>query len=262
MIALITDFGIDGSFVAAMKAVIYSINSNVKIIDITHSVSPQNVKEARFHLESCYKFFPKGTIFLCLVDPEVGSSRKAIIVKTDDYFFLAPNNGLLSQIIKEHKNIIIYDLSSSFNSLKNISNTFHGRDIFAPAAAYISLDPNYCNSLKRLAPSEIKLIESPVLEKLNESTFKTEIQHIDRFGNLISSIPEKYFQNIDMSSIKIKYKSKVIKCLFLKSYSDAGEGKFLAYIGSSGFLEIAIRNGNAKNEIGCEPNEIIEVEIY
>ena len=141
MIALLTDFGIKDSFVATMKAVIYSINSNVKIVDITHAVSPQNIKEAAFHLKICSKYFPKGTTFVCVVDPGVGSNRKPILLKTDEYIFLAPNNGLLSPIIQNSSKYISFDLSENFKAL-DISNTFHGRDVFAPAAAHLSLDKN------------------------------------------------------------------------------------------------------------------------
>jgi len=258
MIALLTDFGLEDSFVASMKAVIYSINPNVKIVDITHAVSPQNIKEAAFHLKVCYKYFPKATIFVCVVDPGVGSNRKPILLKTDEYLFLAPNNGILSPIIQNNSEYISFDLTENFKAL-DISNTFHGRDFFAPAAANLSLDKTRYNLSKVINSSELVVFPKPFLKQNEGSRFETEIQHIDHFGNLITSITLKDINNFHISSVTINFKNKKYKCFFSKCYSDAEEDELIAYIGSSGFLEIAVRNGSAARKMNCKTNEIIEV---
>ncbi|HPI21500.1 MAG TPA: SAM-dependent chlorinase/fluorinase [Candidatus Kapabacteria bacterium] len=260
MIALLTDFGLEDSFVASMKAVIYSINPNVKIVDITHAVSPQNIKQAAFHLNVCYKYFPKETIFVCVVDPGVGSNQEPILLKTDEYLFLAPNNGILSPIIQNNSKYISFDLSENFKAL-DISNTFHGRDVFAPAAANLSLDKNRYNLSKAMDSTELVVFPKPFLKQNEGGCIKTEIQHIDHFGNLITSITLKEINNIQISSVTINFKDKKYKCFFSKCYSDAEEGELIAYIGSTGFLEIAVRNGNAARKIGCKNNEIIEVGV-
>ncbi len=260
MIALLTDFGLEDSFVASMKAVIYSINANVKIVDITHAVSPQNIKEAAFHLKVCYKYFPKETIFVCVVDPGVGSDREPMLLKTDEYLFLAPNNGLLSPIIQNSSKFVCFDLSEDFRAL-DISNTFHGRDIFAPAAAFLSLDKDRYNLSKAMDSSELVVFPKPFLKQNEGGFFETEIQHIDHFGNLITSITLKEINNFQISSVTINFINKKYKCFFSKCYSDAKEGELIAYIGSSGFLEIAVRNGSAARKIGCKSNEIIGVRV-
>ncbi len=260
MIALLSDFGLEDSFVASMKAVIYSINPIAKIVDITHAVSPQNIKEAAFHLQVCYKYFPKGTIFVCVVDPGVGSNREPILLITDEYLFLAPNNGLLSPIIQNSSKFVCFNLSENFKS-KDISNTFHGRDIFATAAANLSLDENKYNSSKPIDSSELVVFPKPFLKQNEGGCIKTEIRHIDHFGNLITSITLKEINKFQISSVTINFKNKKYKCFFSKCYSDAKEGELIAYIGSSGFLEIAVRNGSATKKINCKANEIIEVEV-
>ena len=260
MIALLTDFGLEDSFVASMKAVIYSINPNAKIVDITHSVSPQNIKEAAFHLKVCYKYFPKGTIFVCVVDPGVGSNREPMLLKTDEYIFLAANNGLLSPIIQNNSKFVCFNLSENFKSI-DISNTFHGRDIFAPAAAHLSIDKNRYNLAKAMDSSELVVFPKPFLKQNEGSCIETEIQHIDHFGNLITSITSEHLTDSQFHSLSFKFNNQKIKCLFSKCYSEAKKGELIAYIGSSGFLEIAVRNGSAARKIDCKTNEIIEVSI-
>ena len=138
IIALLTDFGTKDYFVGAMKGVILNINENAKIIDITHEIEPQNIRSASFTLRACYKNFPPKTIFVAVVDPGVGSERRAILVETEDYFFIAPDNGLLSFIFNESDDFLVYEITNEKFFNQPVSQTFHGRDIFAPCAAHLS----------------------------------------------------------------------------------------------------------------------------
>ena len=145
IIALLTDFGTKDYFVGAMKGVILGINENAGIIDITHEIEPQNISEASFTLRACYKNFPSHTIFVAIVDPGVGSKRRAILVETEDYFFIAPDNGLLSFVFNESEDFTVYEITNEKFFYHPVSKTFHGRDIFAPCAAHLS---------KKMLPSE------------------------------------------------------------------------------------------------------------
>jgi len=139
VVALLTDFGMQDYYVAAMKGVILSIDTNANIVDITHKIPPQDVATASFILKACYKDFPRGTIFVCVVDPGVGSDRRALVVETDSYKFVAPDNGLLDGVLSESVDFRAFSITNRKYMRRDVSNTFHGRDVFAPIAAAISL---------------------------------------------------------------------------------------------------------------------------
>ncbi|MEZ5346657.1 MAG: SAM-dependent chlorinase/fluorinase [Pyrinomonadaceae bacterium] len=138
-IALLTDFGMADYYVAAMKGVIFSINGNAAIVEITHEISPQDIRSASFVLGACFREFPKGTIFVSVVDPAVGSGRRAIVVNTESYLFTAPDNGILSFVFSMSENIEVFEATETAYFKSPVSTIFHGRDIFAPLAAHLSL---------------------------------------------------------------------------------------------------------------------------
>jgi hypothetical protein len=138
MIALLTDFGTADYYVGAMKGVILSINSDVTIVDISHEIEPQNINAASFTLRSCYRNFPPKTIFAAIVDPGVGSDRNAILIETENYRFIAPDNGILSFVFNGTEKSRVFELTNDKFFLPSISRTFHGRDVFAPCAAHLS----------------------------------------------------------------------------------------------------------------------------
>lgn len=256
VISLLTDFGLEDNFVGVMKGVILKINPRVKIVDICHQIKLQDILEAAFLLKSSYKYFPKDTIHLVVVDPGVGSQREKIIVKTKDYFFVAPDNGVLTLALKNEPPVKIIEISNDKYFLKPTSSTFHGRDIFAPVAAYISKGENidkFGRSIK-----SIRSLAWPKV-KIKEKTMAGEIIHIDRFGNLVSNIHKDTLENfIKNKKFKICVKDKVINRLS-HSYSEGLPLKPITLIDSFNFLEIAINSASARDYLDLDKGEMIKV---
>ncbi|MGB2631256.1 MAG: SAM-dependent chlorinase/fluorinase [Candidatus Omnitrophota bacterium] len=242
-IALMTDFGLKDNFVGVMKGAILSINPDVRLVDISHDVNPQDIFEAAFLLKGSFKYFPEGTIFLVVVDPGVGSERRPVIVQTEHYCFVGPDNGVLSLAVREDgiKEIKVAENKAYFR--KPVSDTFHGRDIFAPVAAHLSggkkLDSfgesnDYIEQLNIHEPEEDK------------NVLKGEVIYIDRFGNLVSNISKLSMRRFAKGRpYKVKIEDKTIKTIS-RSYEDTEQRKPLAIFGSFGFLEISVSNDNAQ----------------
>ncbi len=250
IIALLTDFGSKDGYSAVMKGVINKISPNSKIIDLTHDIQPQNVNEAAFVLWASYQYFPKQTIFVTVVDPGVGSERKILLVKSRDYIFLAPDNNVLKYILSYQRILKIYSVENKKYFLSNISNTFHGRDIFAPVAAYLSkgvLPKKFGKEIIPLTKPENFISLSEFKHKL----INGKIIYIDRFGNVITNIFVKNFEDIN----KIKYvlvgEYRIDR--FLKFYSQSDNSNLFGLVGSTNLLELSARNMNA--------SEILKVKI-
>ena len=236
IISLITDFGLDDDFVGVMKAVIFGINPACSIIDLTHGIRPHDITEAAFTLASSFRYFPRLTIHVVVVDPGVGSSRKRLLVKTKDYYFVAPDNGVLSAALKQEPPLEIIEISNERYFLKPVCSTFHGRDIFAPVAAHLSR-----GILARCFGGRIKHITPLLLPKVERSahSLRGEVIHVDRFGNLISNIGQKTFREFAKgSSCAIEIKGRIIRGI-RSSYAEAVTGKPLVLFSSFGSLEIA-----------------------
>ncbi len=251
-IALLTDFGTKDYFVGAMKGVILQINENAKIIDITHEIEPQNIRSANFILRACYRSFPRKTIFVAVVDPGVGSNRRAILVVAEDYFFIAPDNGLLSFIFNEAGNLRVFEISNTDYFNHPVSKTFHGRDVFAPCAAHLSraVSPeNFGNEI-----SDYNEFKENKPQRLSENTVVAEIIYADHFGNLItnltrSDLPEKFY---------LEFKNQKIEKI-QDFFAEAENEEVFMIFGSSGFLEIAVFQNSAKKILNAEIGDKIKV---
>ncbi|MCX6012385.1 MAG: SAM-dependent chlorinase/fluorinase, partial [Chloroflexi bacterium] len=216
IITLTTDFGYDDSYIATIKGIILSINHSISVIDISHSIQPQNIKQGAFVLQSAAPYFPSGSIHVAIVDPGVGSERNLILVVTPEYFFIAPDNGLLSFIIK-NTSYKVYNLINESYWHKPVSSTFHGRDIFAPVAAHLSLG---------VSPEELgnKIDDLVILDSLepqiiSDVQMEGEVIHIDYFGNLITNIAEEMLQN---ENVTIEINRQTINGLCLTYSEKAG----------------------------------------
>lgn len=240
IIALLTDFGTADYFVGAMKGAILSINPAANVVDITHDIAPQNIASAGFTLRACYKNFPAQTVFVAVVDPGVGSSRRAILVKTEDYCFVAPDNGLLSFVFDEASDARVIELTSEKFFSKNVSRTFHGRDIFAPVAAHLS------NGVQaREFGAEIQdcvRLETSAPRAVSANRIEGSVIHIDRFGNLITNLtaedlPEKFL-------LEVGARRQILKRR--EFYAEAKAGELFVITGSAGFLEIVAFQASAK----------------
>lgn len=233
MIAILTDFD-KSEYAGVVKGVIYSLNEDSKIVDLYNLISPQKTKEAAWILYRSYKYFPRNTVFLCVVDPGVGSNRQCLAIKTSNYFFVGPDNGLMYKAAIEDKVVVAVKLP-----VKNSSATFHGRDVFAKAAAMLE--------------------KGAKVESLGEkTTIKTrldfhlkgregEVVRIDNFGNIITNI-----NSLDKKSYHLKAKNFNQKISFYKNYESAPKNKLFVIKGSSDTLEISVKNSSASKKLRLE----------
>ena len=247
-IALLTDFGTKDHFVGVLKAVIININPHAHTIDLCHEVSSFDILEGALLLERSYRYFPKKTIFLIVVDPGVGSARKAIILKTKDYIFVAPDNGILTLIAQENRQNHIFEITNPRYFLKTISSTFHGRDIFAPVVAHLSRG----TALKNFGPRQKTLktlnIPTPKIDKKTQQ-INGKIIYIDKFGNLVTNIRQNGLRG--RKNLLIRIKDKAIHGLS-HSYSNAPKGQLLAITNSMGYLEIALNHDSASHFLNAK----------
>lgn len=259
IITLLTDFGLKDGNVGVMKGVIWGINPQIQIADISHNISPQNISEASLILLRSAVYFPPGTIHTVVVDPGVGTARRPIAARVGPYYFVGPDNGVITMLYEKANqlgwevNFVHTDVSNYW--LPNTSNVFHGRDIFAPVAAHISLGV----SLEKIGSpiNDISLIELPVPVRLG-SVIKGEIIHIDHFGNLSTNIREEYLDN--QAKLIVYYEDYVIEGI-VKTFGDRPLGELIALYGSTGNLIISIVNGSAAEYIGAEVGDAVTVEL-
>ncbi len=256
LITLLTDFGTEDNYVGAMKGVILSINPNATIVDISHQIPPQDVMAGAFVLSQATPFFPRSTIHIAVVDPGVGGKRKPVLIQTDRYFFVGPDNGIFSIALQNERIRQKIHLTNKNYFLGHISPTFHGRDIFSPVGAYLShkYDPSVFG--KRIKTTAKLNIKKP---HVTNGKITGQIIYIDRFGNLITNIDEgllkKVFENREF---RVEVCNNIIK-KFIPAYAYAKKEEIISLIGSSGFLEIAKRDADAGQEIGAEKGDLVEI---
>lgn len=256
IITLLTDFGLSDSYIGSMKGVILSINPEVHLIDITHDIRPQSVLSAAFILSTVYTYFPKGSIHLAVVDPGVGTERRAICVATKDYHFVGPDNGVFTYIFHHDQDSKVYELTNKRYFRETISLTFHGRDIFAPVAAHLSmgLPPSKIGTIVEDYES-IDLLEPAA----SRGILKGVVVHQDRFGNLITNISLKVFSDfVGNGSYEIvagSWRTHLIR----ETYAQVAPGELLLVFGSAGYLEISENMGNASARLGLDVGSPIKI---
>jgi S-adenosyl-L-methionine hydrolase (adenosine-forming) len=243
IVTLITDFRTSDGYMGAIFGVIKSINPELDLITIASNIPPADIRKASRALANSYLFYPENSIHMIVVDPTVGPLRRALIVDDGRYLFLGPDNGVLTPVLKNCPDCKCYDVQNKKYQLVSGSETFHGRDLFAPVAAYLSLG---------IPPDEFGppvtdpvIIEDPVPEKVGRDILGKVID-IDAFGNLVTNIPAEMIPDNPIITVCGRKIAGVSK-----SYADVVEKQPLAYIGSSGTLEIAINRGNAANYFGA-----------
>lgn len=256
IISLLTDFGKEDNFVGVMKAVILNINPRAKIIDLCHQVIPQNIPQAAFLLQNSFKYFPKGTVHVVVVDPGVGSSRRKILVKTENYYFVGPDNGVLSLSLRGEKVRRIINLTNDKYFLKPVSDTFHGRDVFAPVAAHLSLGRAIDDFGKRI--KDIKRFSLPE-PKRSKNKLQGEVIYIDHFGNLITNITKEAFIDfVKHRGFKIHIAGQEINKIS-RSYQAGKKGWPLAIFDSFGNLEIAVAQDSAEKVLSIGQGAVIQI---
>ena len=259
IITLLTDFGLNDNFVGVVKGVILGINPKVNIVDISHGIKPRDILQAAFLLKSSYHYFPRQTIHLVIIDPGVGSERKSIVVKTKDYYFIGPDNGVLSLALKKEIKIIdIISISNKRFFLKPISSTFHGRDIFAPVAAYLSCGRNITDF--GVPQKSFRHLDFPQ-PKTKGRALQGQIIYIDHFGNLITNIQETIFRKfVKERQARISLGGQIIDKVS-RSYLEVEKNKPLAIFGSFGTLEISLSCGSARDYLRAREGQKVEVSL-
>lgn len=256
IITLLTDFGLQDSYVGIMKGVIKSINPDVDLIDLTHSIPRQNLLATSFILENAIDYFPSNTIYLIVVDPTVGSERKPILMTCVKGCFICPNNGVLTGVLSKYEPQKIYHLTNRKYWLNhNLSNTFHGRDIFAPVTAYLSKGVALEELGEPITSKDLVALDLPKIE-IKENSILGAIQYIDIYGNLITNIPTEM--------VREKLWCAIVNGVEIpsgKTYSTVAQSELVALCGSHGYIEIASNGGNAQTILEQNYGNIIEVKI-
>jgi hypothetical protein len=259
IITLTTDFGYKDPFVGIMKGVILNINPLANIIDITHGISPQNIVEAAFTIETSFASFPSKTIHVVVVDPGVGSVRRPILVITDHYYFVGPDNGIFSQIYNLSESLNVIHLTAEHYFMPQISSTFHGRDIFAPAAAWVSKGINVSNFGDPI--DDYVNIPIPVPVMPSKNIIDGEAIYIDRFGNVITNIKTQKIDELLGSKPEGKFRVivKGSEAPLRNYYSEAADDRLYSLINSFGYLELFVKKGNASSDFGIAVGEKVGV---
>lgn len=245
VIALLTDFGLQDHYVGTMKGVMTGICPDASLIDLTHDVPPQDVFAGALELAAAYRFFPAGTVFLCVVDPGVGSSRRAIAARAGTYTFVAPDNGLVSLAVGEAP-VDAVELTNPKYALEPVSRTFEGRDRFAPAAAWLAAGVELASCGRRI--NDIVRIELPPVWAAG-AVVDGEVIRVDRFGNLVTNIRSGVLDRLGHDGARdmtIAGRSIPI----VSTYADVARGEAAALVGSSGYLEISVNGGSAATALG------------
>jgi len=254
MITLTTDFGIKDPYVAEMKGAILIINPKATIIDVTHEVEKFNVRMAAFILASAAPYFPKGTTHLAVVDPGVGTQRRAILMQTKQGFFVGPDNGVLILAAQSQGILHVHQLANPKFMLPKVSSTFHGRDIFAPVAAHVDSGVKP----EEVGP-EIKDVVKPefAVVKRKSGSLIGGVLHVDGFGNVITNIPRE--ELAEAKAVNVKLPKISLKLPFVKTYAEVKPKEAIALIGSHGFLELALNQGSAAEKFLAKAGDKIEV---
>ncbi len=258
ILTLTTDFGLSDHYVGTMKGVILGICPQARIVDISHQVSPFEIAEGAYLVAQAYRYFPRKTVHVVVVDPGVGTSRRPILMEAAGQYFIAPDNGVLSMIYSREKHKIRL-ISNDKYFLHPVSRTFHGRDIFSPVGAHVA---------SGVPPSRMgKLIDDylrPPFQKprrAGKRTWSGCILKIDRFGNVITNFHTDDFPDLERRNFAMVIGPHETSVL-ARTYSETGPGELFVIVGSSGYLEVSVSQGSAARTIGCEAGALAELLVW
>ncbi|HNR02753.1 MAG TPA: SAM-dependent chlorinase/fluorinase [Anaerolineaceae bacterium] len=256
LVTLTTDFGNKDGFVGTMKGVIWGICPGAQIADISHEITPQNVSEGAAVLRRAVLYFPAGTVHIAVVDPGVGTARRALAARIRAHYFVGPDNGLFSPLIEDAQRtdseIIIVELNKPRYWLAGVSRTFHGRDVFAPAGAHLAAGISL-EEMGRVITDPV-LLPMPKPERI-EGGWRGQVLGADRFGNLTTNLP---WTQVAGRELLISIKGSIIHGLS-NSYGQHQPGELVALVDSGNFLEVAVVNGSAEKLLGARVGDAVEV---
>ena len=260
VISLTTDFA-EGLFVGVMKGIILGINPDARIVDLTHAIPPGNVRAGAFALMVSCRHFPPESIHVVVVDPGVGSSRKIVCVRAGDQVFLAPDNGILSWVLARRKMQDVRSVENEKYFLDEVSMTFHGRDIFAPVAAHLSLGVPLAEVGPAMKSDDLVTINFPRPRRERDHTVRGEIIYVDRFGNCVTNVAPEDLVDVDPQRAWIETSTVGVEGLS-ESYAQVMRGRPLGLLGSSGFLEIAVSGDDASRRFGIKVGDAVTVHPH
>jgi len=248
-VVFLTDFGLRDHYVGVMKGVILSRVPEATFVDLTHEVSPQDVREGAYLLEVSRRYFPKGTIFLAVVDPGVGTERRALVIRTELHFFVGPDNGLFTPVLKGSARAEVRAIEVERFMLPDASSTFHGRDLFAPVVAELLAGRPF----EEFGPeiSDPVLLEFPEPQSI-PGGLRVPVLRVDRFGNLILNLSAEVLSG---RGFRVVVEGRRVP--FVRTYAEVPEGEPLALIGSDGLLEVAVNKGSAARLFGNDPEILL-----
>jgi S-adenosylmethionine hydrolase len=251
IVTITTDFGLQDSFVGIMHGVVLNIHPETRIVDICHAVASYDVLDGAWTIAQAYRFFPPRTAHVVVVDPGVGSERRPILAETENHVFVAPDNGVLSMIEAREPKFTVRHITSDRYFLTPVSQTFHGRDVFAAVAGWLS---------KGIEPAEFGpeitdyiRLPLPAVERIGDNSLRGVVLKVDKFGNLITNlgeqeVPELFVSDVPPLNILVSGETITRLC---RSYAEGAEGEYFAIIGSSGYLEIAARQASAAQRLSA-----------
>lgn len=251
IVTFTTDFGLKDAFVGIMHGVVLNIEPETRIVDICHAIASYDILDGAWTIAQAYRFFPPRTAHVIVVDPGVGGKRRPILAETENYFFIAPDNGVLSMIEAREPKFTVRHITSERYLLEPVSQTFHGRDVFAPVAGWLSkgIDP------AEFGPeiTDYTRLPLPTVERIGDNSLRGVVLKADKFGNLITNVgeqeaPELFAASFPSVSILISGETITRLC---RSYAEGVEGEYFAIIGSSGYLEIAARQASAAEKLAA-----------
>lgn len=260
VITLTTDFGLADHYVGTMKGVIAGIAPQSTVIDICHQVTPYEILEGGFILEQAYRYFPKGAIHVVVVDPGVGTSRRPILVEAAGQYFIGPDNGLFTLLYAAEPKHKVRAITNKKFFLTTLSNTFHGRDVFAPSAAHLASG--------KAKPAQF----GPLIKDYTQATaiFATrtgkrvwtgQVLKVDHFGNLITNLRSSEFEVGKAKHFELLVGSHIVS-RFASNYQEAGFGEVFVIEGSSGYLEVSVCQGSAARQLGCGAGAPLELSLW
>lgn len=255
-ITLITDFGLQDGHVGAMKGVMRSIAPQAELVDISHYIRAQDIRHAGFVLKTAYSYWPSDTVHLIVVDPGVGTGRRAVAVQTTAGIFVAPDNGVLSYVLDQEQAQAAVGLTNAAYWHDPVSASFHGRDIFGPAAAHLAKGVPLAELGESVPPSSLVTFAIPSPHRHLDGHMTIHVQHVDRFGNCTTDLPGEWLRAAPQWRIEVQ--DVTIKGV-AHTFGDVAESEPVALVDSTGYLAIAVRNGSAAQAMGLGVGAPIEI---
>jgi S-adenosylmethionine hydrolase len=258
ILTLTTDFGLSDHYAGAMKGVILGICPTARIVDITHEITPYEITEGAYTIAQAYRTFPKKSVHVVVVDPGVGTARRPILMEAGGQYFVAPDNGVLSMIYSREKHKIRLIANERYFR-KPVSQTFHGRDIFAPVAAHLAAGVVPSRMGKVVDDYLRPAFQNPM--RTGKHTWNGTVLKVDRFGNIVTNYHVEEFPNLEAKSCTFGAGPQEVSVI-ARNYAETGPGELFAIVGSAGYYEISIREASAARATGCAGGSPIELTIW